>query len=164
MAIRWDKFTVKSQEAMQNASTLAAENGNPELLPLHLLAVLLEDKDGIIVPLLQKVGIPTEQLLTKVHQALGTLPKVSGASAQPGLSNAVQQVVDKAFKEAQNFKDEYVSTEHLLLGLALAKNDPAQMALASVGASHDAILRGLTTVRGTQRGDRSESRGEVPGA
>jgi ATP-dependent Clp protease ATP-binding subunit ClpB len=154
MAIRWDKFTVKSQEAIQGAGTLAAENGNPEVLPLHLLAVLLEDKDGIIVPLLQKVGAPTEQLLTRVNQALATLPKVSGASAQPGLSNAAQKVVDRAFKEAENFKDEYVSTEHLLLALTLNKddkNDLAQLALAAAGATHDAILRGLTSVRGSQR-------------
>ena len=151
MAIRWDKLTVKSQEAVQSAGTLAAENGNPEVLPLHILAVLLEDKDGIIVPLLQKVGAPTEQLLTRVNQALTTLPKVSGSGAQPGLSNAAQKVLDRAFKEAQNFKDDYVSTEHLLLSLTQEKNDPAQLALAAVGATHEAILRGLTSVRGSQR-------------
>jgi ATP-dependent Clp protease ATP-binding subunit ClpB len=100
MAIRWDKLTVKSQEAIQSAGTLAAESGNPEVLPLHILAVLLEDSDGIIVPLLQKVGAPTEQLLMKVNQALTTLPKVSGSGAQPGLSNAAQKVLDQAFKEA----------------------------------------------------------------
>jgi ATP-dependent Clp protease ATP-binding subunit ClpB len=151
MAIRWDKLTVKSQEALQSAGTLAAENGNPEVLPLHILAVLLEDSDGIIVPLLQKVGAPTEQLLSRVNQALETLPKVSGSGAQPGLSNAAQKIIDRAFKEAQNFKDEYVSTEHLLLALTQEKNDPAQLALAAVGATHDAILRGLTAVRGSQR-------------
>ncbi len=151
MAIRWDKLTVKSQEAIQSAGTLAAENGNPEIMPMHMLAVLLEDSDGIIVPLLQKVGAPTEQLLTKVNQALGASPKVSGSGAQPSLSNAAQKVVDRAFKEAQNFKDDYVSTEHLLLALTQEKNDPAQLALAAVGATHDAILRGLTAVRGSQR-------------
>jgi ATP-dependent Clp protease ATP-binding subunit ClpB len=151
MAIRWDKLTVKSQEAIQSAGTLAAESGNPEVVPLHILAVLLEDSDGIIVPLLQKVGVATEQLLSKVNQALGTLPKVSGSGTQPGLSNAAQKVLERAFKEAQNFKDEYVSTEHLLLALTQEKNDPVQLALASVGASHDAILRGLTSVRGSQR-------------
>ncbi len=151
MAIRWDKLTVKSQEAVQSAGTLAAESSNPEVLPLHILAVLLEDKDGIIVPLLQKVGAPTEQLLTRVNQALTSLPKVSGSGAQPGLSNAAQKVLDRAFKEAQNFKDDYVSTEHLLLSLTQEKNDPAQLALAAVGATHEAILRGLTSVRGSQR-------------
>ena len=151
MTIRWDKLTVKSQEAIQSAGTLAAESGNPEVVPLHILAVLLEDSDGIIVPLLQKVGAPTEQLLSRVNQALATMPKVSGSGAQPGLSNAGQKVLDRAFKEAQNFKDEYVSTEHILLALAQDKNDPAQLALAAVGATHDAILRGLTSVRGSQR-------------
>ncbi len=151
MAIRWDKLTVKSQEAIQSAGTLAAESGNPEVQPLHILAVLLEDQDGIIVPLLQKVGAPTEQLLTKVNQSLEVLPKVSGSGAQPGLSNAAQKVLDRAFKEAQNFKDDYVSTEHLLLALTQEKNDPAQLALAAAGATHDAILRGLTSVRGSQR-------------
>jgi ATP-dependent Clp protease ATP-binding subunit ClpB len=120
-------------------------------MPVHLLAVLLEDKEGIIVPLLQKVGVPTEQLLTRVSQALGVLPKISGSSAQPGLSNATQKVIDRAFKEAQNFKDDYVSTEHLLLSLSQEKNDPAQLAMAAVGATHDTILRGLTAVRGSQR-------------
>src|ERR1700761_8009852 len=151
MAIRWDKFTVKSQEAIQSAGTLATEHGNPELLPLHLLAALLEDKEGIIVPVLQKVGVATDQLIAKTNEALGKLPKVSGSGAQPGMSNAMQKVLDRAFKEAQNFKDEYVSTEHLLLALADAKNDGAQLLLASLGATHDAILKGLTTVRGTQR-------------
>ena len=79
------------------------------------------------------------------------MPKVSGSGAQPGLSNAAQKVLDRAFKEAQNFKDDYVSTEHLLLALTQEKNDPAQLALAAVGATHDAILRGLTSVRGSQR-------------
>jgi ATP-dependent Clp protease ATP-binding subunit ClpB len=151
MAIRWDKFTVKSQEAVQAASQLATENGNPELLPLHLLAALLDDQDGIIVPVLEKVGVPTAQLRTKTKDALNQLPKVSGGATQPGTSAALSKVFDRAFKEAQNFKDEYVSTEHLLLALADAKNDGAQLLLASLGATHDAILKGLTTVRGTQR-------------
>jgi len=151
MAIRWDKFTVKSQEAMQRASSLAAENGNPEIVGLHLLSALLEDKEGIIVPLLQKVGVANEELATKANLAIGTLPKVSGSSVQPSMSNALQKAIDQAFKEAENFKDEYVSTEHLFLALSQMKNDPAQLALGAVGATHDAILRGLSSVRGAQR-------------
>jgi ATP-dependent Clp protease ATP-binding subunit ClpB len=151
MAIRWDKFTVKSQEAIQSAGTLATEHGNPELLPLHLLAALLEDKEGIIVPVLQKVGVATDQLIAKTTEALGKLPKVSGSGTQPGMSNAMQKVLDQAFKEADNFKDEYVSTEHLLLALAQQKNDGAQLLLAAFGATYDAILKSLSTVRGSQR-------------
>src|ERR1700757_3645888 len=151
MAIRWDKFTVKSQEAVQAATNLALEHGNPELTPMHLLAALLEDKDGIIVPVLQKVGVPTEQLLSRANDALSKLPKVGGASSQPGLSSSMQKVVDRAFKEAADFKDEYVSTEHPLLALTEQKNDPARELLASLGATHSSILQALTTVRGNQR-------------
>jgi ATP-dependent Clp protease ATP-binding subunit ClpB len=151
MAIRWDKFTVKSQEAMQAATNLALEHDNPELVPMHMLAALLEDRDGIIVPVLQKVGVPTEQLLSRANDALSKLPKVGGASSQPGLSNAMQKVVDRAFKEAADFKDEYVSTEHLLLALTEQKNDAARELLASLGATHASVLQALSSVRGTQR-------------
>ena len=152
MAIRWDKFTLKSQEAVQHASSLAHENGQPEVLPLHLLTALLEDREGIIVPVLQKVGVPTEQLLTGANKAIEGLPKVSGATAsEPGLSSAMQKVLQDAAKEAQDFKDEYVSTEHLLLALTQLKKDPAQLLLASLGATRESILKGLTSVRGNQR-------------
>jgi ATP-dependent Clp protease ATP-binding subunit ClpB len=151
MAIRWDKFTLKSQEAIQKASSLANENGQPEVAPMHLLTALLEDKEGIIVPLLQKVGIPTEQLLASARQAIAGMPKVSGAASEPGFSTAMQRVLNDASKEAHDFKDEYVSTEHLLLALTQLKKDPAQMLLASLGATREAILQGLTSVRGNQR-------------
>jgi ATP-dependent Clp protease ATP-binding subunit ClpB len=151
MAIRWDKFTLKSQEAIQKASSLANENGQPEVQPMHLLMALLEDKEGIIIPLLQKVGVPTEQMFTSARHAIAGMPKVSGATSEPGLSSAMQRVLNDASKEAQDFKDEYVSTEHLLLALTQLKNDPAQLLLASMGATRDAILQGLTSVRGNQR-------------
>ena len=150
MAIRWEKFTVKSQEAIQAASTVAAENGNPELLPMHLMAALLEDKEGIVLPVLEKVGVPAQELLATLNQAIGKLPKVSGG-AQPSMSAAANKVLEQAAKEADNFKDEYVSTEHLLLALAAQKRDPVQMAMAALGATHEAILKALTAVRGSQR-------------
>src|ERR1700738_5215615 len=151
MAIRWDKFTLKSQEAIQKASSLANENGQPEVLPIHLLMALVEDREGIIVPLLQKIGVPTEQLASSARQVIDKLPKVSGAASEPGLSSSMQKVLNDASKEAQDFKDEYVSTEHLLLALAQNKKDPAQMLLASLGATREAILQALTSVRGNQR-------------
>ncbi len=150
MAIRWEKLTVKAQEAMQSASSLAGEHGNPEILPLHLLAALLEDREGICVPVLEKVGVPVEQLLSGVNSAIEKLPKVSGGS-QPGLSQRLQKAVEQAFKEAENFKDEYCSTEHMLLALTRAKGDPVEAALAAFGATHEAILKALTVVRGSQR-------------
>jgi ATP-dependent Clp protease ATP-binding subunit ClpB len=151
MAIKWDRLTVKSQEAVQAASGHAAENGNPEVLPLHLMAALLEDREGVVIPVLEKVGVPVEQLLSGVNAAIGKLPKVQGAGAQPGMSAALQKVLEQGFKEAENFKDEYVSTEHLLLALSKAKNDPVQLALAALGGTHDAILKALSAVRGSQR-------------
>jgi ATP-dependent Clp protease ATP-binding subunit ClpB len=151
MAIRWDKFTLKSQEAIQQASQLANENGQPEVLPMHLLMALVEDKEGIIVPLLQKIGVPKEQLFANARQAVAGLPKVSGSNSEAGLSSSMQKVLNEASKEAQDFKDEYVSTEHLLLALAQLKKDPAQLLLTSLGASRDSILQALTSVRGNQR-------------
>jgi ATP-dependent Clp protease ATP-binding subunit ClpB len=151
MAIKWDRLTVKSQEAVQAASGHAAENGNPEVLPLHLMAALLEDREGVVIPVLEKVGVPVEQLLSGVNSAIEKLPKVQGASAQPSMSAALQKVLEQGFKEAENFKDEYVSTEHLLLALSKAKNDPVQLALAALGGTHEAILKALSAVRGSQR-------------
>ena len=151
MAIRWDKFTVKAQEAVQRANQLASEHGNPELLPLHLLAALLEDKEGIVPPVLEKIGVGPQALLNEIYAALERLPKVSGASSQAALSQAANQLLDRAFKEADTFKDEYVSTEHLLLAATELKRDPAQEILARAGATHDAILKALTAVRGSQR-------------
>jgi ATP-dependent Clp protease ATP-binding subunit ClpB len=151
MAMRWDKFTLKSQEAIQRASSLANENGQPEVLPLHLLTALVEDKEGIILPLLQKIGVSTDQLMASTQQAIAALPKVTGAASEAGLSAAMQKVLNEASKEAHDFKDEYVSTEHLLLALAQIKKDPAQQLLTSAGATREAILQALTSVRGNQR-------------
>jgi ATP-dependent Clp protease ATP-binding subunit ClpB len=151
MAMRWDKFTLKSQEAVQRAVALANENGQPEVVPMHLLLSLIEDKEGIIVPLLQKIGVPADKLLATAQQAVAGMPKVSGSDSEPGLSSSMQKVLNEASKEANDFKDEYVSTEHLLLALTHVKNDPAQLLLTSVGATRDAILRALTSVRGNQR-------------
>jgi ATP-dependent Clp protease ATP-binding subunit ClpB len=151
MAIRWEKLTVKSQEAVQKASELAAENGNPELLPIHLLAALLEDKEGIVVPVLRRIGVGPEKLLSDANSEIGKLPKVSGESAQPHMSAALQKVMDSAFKHADTFKDEYVSVEHLLLALSQIGNDTAQRLLKAAGATHDVILQALTQVRGSQK-------------
>ena len=151
MAVRWEKLTVKAQDAVQVATSLASDHGNPELQPTHLLLALLEDKEGIVAPVLQKTGVALEPLRAQLQKVLQTFPKVSGDSNQAQPSKAFLKVVEQAFQEAANFKDDYISTEHLLLAIAQQKNDPAQLALAAAGASHDALLRALTTVRGTQR-------------
>ena len=150
MAFKWDKLTVKSQEAIQAAASTAGENGNPEVLPLHLLAALLDDREGVVLPVLEGAGVRAQELLHGVNTAISKLPKVSGGT-QPGMSSALQKVLDRASKEAEGFKDEYISTEHLLLALTEAKGDPVRDALAALGASHDAVLKALSAVRGSQR-------------
>jgi ATP-dependent Clp protease ATP-binding subunit ClpB len=151
MAIRWDKFTLKAQEAVQRANELASEHGNPELLPLHLVAALVEDREGIVPPVLEKIGIGPQAVLSDIYGEMERLPKISGAAAQPGLSQAASQLFDRAFQEADTFKDEYVSTEHLLLAATELKRDAAQVILGRHGATHDAILKALSAVRGSQR-------------
>ena len=154
MAIRWDKFTIKAQEAIQHASELASQHGNPEILPLHLLAALIQDQEGIIVPLLTRVGANPPTVETQVMERINQLPKVSGGGiAQAHLSAGAQKTLDQAFKEADKFKDEYVSTEHLLLAIAgdKDKNNEAAQLLKTAGANYDAILKALTAVRGSQR-------------
>jgi ATP-dependent Clp protease ATP-binding subunit ClpB len=150
MPIRWDKLTVKSQEAIQRAMEIASQNGNPEVTPAHVLAALLEDHEGIVLPVLEKVGAGPQQILAEINAQIERLPKVSGGAAQPGLSPAANRLFDQAFKEAGNFKDEYVSTEHVLLAAAKEKSELQQI-LNRAGATYDAILKALTTVRGSQR-------------
>jgi ATP-dependent Clp protease ATP-binding subunit ClpB len=156
MAFKWEKLTVKSQEAVQAAASTAAENGNPEVLPMHLLAALLEDREGVVLPVLEGTGVRVQELLAGVNAAISKLPKVSGASAQPGMSNTLTKVLDRAAKEAEGFKDDFVSTEHLLLALTEAPKsgsqpDPVRDALTAAGATHDAVLKALSGVRGSQR-------------
>jgi len=151
MPIRWDKFTLKAQEAMQRANELASEHGNSELMPVHVLAVLIEDKEGIVPPVLEKIGVGPQAILNDSYQAIERLPKLSGQAAQPSVSQAANQLLERAFKQAENFKDEYVSTEHMLLAITQLKRDPAQELLARHGATYDEILKALTAVRGSQR-------------
>src|SRR5437016_2835060 len=141
MAIRWDKFTVKAQEAIQQANDLASQHGNPELLPVHVLASLLEDREGIVVSVLSKLGVNPANVLVDTMKSIEKLPKVSGAGTQAHLSVTMQRVIDRGFKEADKFKDEYVSTEHLLLALASEKdrNNEAYQALKAGGATYEAI-------------------------
>ena len=151
MAIRWEKLTVKAQEAVQRANEIASEHGNSELMPVHILAALVEDQEGIVGPVLTRVGVQPQSVLQTAMQEIERLPKLTGSAAQPHLSDAATEMLDEAFKQASNFKDEYVSTEHVLLATAKQKKDTAQRILTSAGANYDSILKALTTVRGNQK-------------
>jgi ATP-dependent Clp protease ATP-binding subunit ClpB len=148
--LRFEKLTVKAQEALQGAHEVAARHENQEITPLHLLAALVNQADGVVPPLLARLGIRRETLTNDVERELGRLPKVQGFSEQR-LGRALNDTLECAFKEADNFKDEFVSTEHLFLAIAGSDRDPAGQLLKKVGASHEAILQALTGVRGTQR-------------
>jgi ATP-dependent Clp protease ATP-binding subunit ClpB len=148
---RLDKLTQKAQEALQHCQAVAEQNGSQVIFPLHLLIALAEEKEGIVRPVLEKCGVHPDAIVTESRRMLAGVPKTSGM--QPGvyLSQPLNEIFEHAFDEAGRFKDEFVSTEHLLLALAEQRGDPAGQLLDRAGATHDAILRALVGVRGSQR-------------
>jgi ATP-dependent Clp protease ATP-binding subunit ClpB len=148
--LRFEKMTVKAQEAVQSAQEVAARHENQQIEPIHLLSSLVTQADGVVSPLLARLGIRTEVLTQEIEREIGRLPKVQGF-AQQHMGKALNDVLERAFKEADSFKDEYVSTEHLFLAIAGLDRDPTGQLLKRHGASHEAILQALTGVRGTQR-------------
>lgn len=143
-------MTVKAQEALQDANEAAARHENQQIEPVHLLAALVSQTDGVVPPLLARLGIRSEALKQDIEREIERLPKVHGF-AQQHLGKPLNDVLEKAFDEAERFKDEYVSTEHLFLALAGADRDPAGQLLKRHGATHEAILQALTGLRGSQR-------------
>jgi ATP-dependent Clp protease ATP-binding subunit ClpB len=148
--LRFDKLTVKAQEALQAAQEMGGRSGQQQIEPLHLLWALIAQGDGVVPPLLEKLGVSATRLAADVEKQIERLPKVSGVSEQY-LSPATNQVLERAFDEAQRLKDEYVSTEHILLGISSADKDPAGQILVRAGATHDAILQAMTSIRGSHR-------------
>ncbi len=148
--VRFDKFTLKAQEAVQSAQDIAARHDHQQIEPLHLLGALVAQKDGIVAPLLERLGVRPDTLAGEIETRLGRIPKVTGA-VQQSLSPASNKVLEGAFVEAEQFKDEYVSTEHILLAIATIRKDEAAELLAKYGASREAILQALTSVRGSHR-------------
>ena len=148
--LRFDKMTVKAQEALQESQEIAARHENQAVEPLHLLSALINQTDGVVPSLLARLGIRTETLAQDVEREISRLPRVQGF-AQQNLSRSLNDVLENSFDEATKFKDEYVSTEHLFLAIAAADRDPAGQLLKKHGASHEAILQALAGVRGSQR-------------
>jgi ATP-dependent Clp protease ATP-binding subunit ClpB len=148
--LRFEKMTVKAQEAVQSAQEIAATHENQQIEPVHLLAALVAQDGGVVPPLVTKLGIRPEVLSQEIEREIARLPKVQGFGQQH-MGTAVNRVLERAFKEAEKFKDEYVSTEHLFLAIASEDRGPAGQLLKRQGASHEAILQALTSVRGSQR-------------
>ncbi|HKS81914.1 MAG TPA: ATP-dependent chaperone ClpB [Candidatus Acidoferrales bacterium] len=148
--LRFDKLTLKAQEALQAAQEFGGRSGQQQIEPLHLLWALAAQGDGVVPPLLEKVGVSPEQIASEAEKQVERLPKVSGVSQQ-FLSQTSNDVLSRAFDEAQSLKDDYVSTEHILLAIAATDRDPAGQLLARAGASHNAILQAMAAVRGSHR-------------
>ncbi len=148
--LRFEKMTVKAQEALQSAQEIAARHENQQIEPVHLLSALVTQADGVVTPLLARLGIRSELLSQEIEREIGRLPRVTGF-AQQHMGKPLNDLLERAFDEAQGFKDEYVSTEHIFLAIAGQDRDPAGQLLKKQGASHEAILQALTSVRGTQR-------------
>ena len=148
--MKLDKFTVKAQEALQEAQAVARKRDHQEILPEHVLSALLAQQDGLVPPLLQRVGAEPKLVQQRLDDELKKTAQVHGGEGGH-LAQRTLKVLDAAEDEAKKLKDEYVSTEHILLALACEKRGGAAEALKSVGATRDRIAQALASVRGSQR-------------
>jgi len=149
--MKFDKFTIKVQEAMMSARSLAQTNDNQQIEPVHILISLIEQQDGITRPLLQKLGVNVNKLLYELNKDLDRLPKVTGSGATDVLlSPNSGKLFDKAWKEAEVLKDQFLSTEHLLLAISKMEATSEYAILKRYGITSDRIMQALTSIRGSQ--------------
>ncbi|HXI14650.1 MAG TPA: ATP-dependent chaperone ClpB [Thermoanaerobaculia bacterium] len=146
-----NKLTVKAHDALSEAQRLASASGNPEVTPEHLLIALIRQDEGIVQPLLGKLGVNAATMEAELSGEVARLSRVNGASAEPAISHSLRKVVDAAFAAAEEFRDDYVSTEHFLLGLAGSKDNAAGQLLRKHHVEREAVLKALQSVRGNQR-------------
>ena len=149
--MRLDQFTIKSQEALDGARRLAEQGQNQEITPEHLLLALVEQKEGIAVPILEKIGVEVGLLKGQLRDAIACIPKVYGGEAGSYASSRLKEVLNTAEKEARELKDEFISTEHLLLAIAQDTGGEAARILALQGATREKILMAMADIRGSQR-------------
>ena len=145
-----DKFTVMSQEAFQLAQSRAEELGHQELKPEHLLWAFLNQEENIVISILAKIGVNSSKILEDLESALDKIPKVKGGG-EIYLSSSLRKIMNSAQKEADKFKDEYISTEHLFLAILKEGSCEASRILRENGVSEDVLLKALMSLRGTQR-------------
>lgn len=149
--IRPEKMTIKCQEALAEAQQLAARQANSAIEPEHLLTALLDQEGGVVSPILQKIGVSPAALKTSADALVGKLPQARGATVQIYLSPTLNRILDAAQREADGMKDEFVSTEHLLLGFLAEKGCEATRILAEAGVTREAVLAALMDYRGGER-------------
>ncbi len=145
-----DKFTIKAQELLSEAQRIASENGNQSVDDVHLMSAMLEQKEGIIIPVLKKLEVNIDDLSGRINDVLVKQPKVSGQAAQLYISTGLNNVLNNAFNEAGQLKDEYVSTEHILMALAQSSGEIGEI-LRQYGVTKDSIYKILVSIRGSQR-------------
>lgn len=152
--MNYEKFTIKTQDALQSASAIAQQNDHSEIGLEHILLALLEQKDGLILPLVERIGVPVQKLLGETKELLNSYPKVTG-NVQMSLSSEAQKVLAKAETEMLALKDSYLSTEHILLSMTNSDGKVASL-LKKEGITHKTILEALKAVRGTKTVDSSD--------
>jgi ATP-dependent Clp protease ATP-binding subunit ClpB len=148
--MRFDKFTIKSQELIQNAQSLASNNNNQQIEPEHLLAAMLNEQEGIARSMLRKLGVSPENIAQEIATAVDKFPKVSGAG-DVYISQRTKSILDAAFAEAAKMKDQYVSIEHILLAISDEKTGEGIKILSRYGITRDSIFKVLKDIRGSQR-------------
>ncbi len=149
--MRLDKFTLKSQEALEMAQNMASKRGNPQVDTEHLLLALISDAEGLCVEIIKKLGADLDRIRNETLQVIERFPQQSGAVADRYFSNTLRAVLESAFKEMEQLRDEYVSVEHLLIAISQASGSSAAKILNSKGVTKDKIYTVLTDLRGTQR-------------
>jgi ATP-dependent Clp protease ATP-binding subunit ClpB len=150
--MRFDRFTIKSQELIQKAQSLAGQYGNQQIEPEHLLSAMLADREGTAVAMLRKLGVAPESIAAETLRAVERLPKVSGAGmGEAYISGRTKAVLEAAFTEATQMKDEYVSVEHILLAIIAEKAGDAGRILSRASVTRDAVFKVMQDIRGTQR-------------
>ncbi|UCF57370.1 MAG: ATP-dependent chaperone ClpB [Deltaproteobacteria bacterium] len=150
--MRLDKLTLKAQETLQISQQLAERFNHQQIEPEHIMRAILEQREGVIPPILGKIGANQKQLVEEFDVALDKIPRVSGAGyGQVYISPRSKTVLDKAFEEAEQMKDEYVSLEHILLAISEEGEGEAARILAASGITRDAVLKSLVDIRGGQR-------------
>jgi len=149
--VRLDRLTLKAQEAVQASQSIADGHNHQSIEPEHLLAALLDQEGGVVPSILRKIGVDPGSIRQQAEAEIEKLPKQYGTATQSYISPSLKKVLDKAWDEAQQLKDEYLSTEHLLLAISEAKNSATGRILNESGATKDNLFKALADVRGSQR-------------
>ncbi len=150
--MRFDKFTIKSQELIQNVQALASQHNNQQIEPEHLLTGMLDEKESLARTLLRKLGVSADGVVQELHMAIDSFPKITGiAGGDVYMSARTKQVLDAAFSESAKMKDQYVSIEHILMAILDEKDGKSAKILSRYGATKESFLKVLMDIRGSQR-------------